>query len=293
LKSFWEAGAKLQRGETVSAPPLAPLESPEIEITLAVAQVFGDADRMISRIREAGARQADLVVFPARATSENALPAIQSAARETGITVIFGAEHRDGNNAQNSAFVVGPDGAVLTRYDQLSATSPYQPGNDPRAMWFRVKGVPAVVTLGRDALWSELAELASVVGAQLYVHLDHDASDTPEDRLRRTQIWSNMASFKTFTAVANVTGSQIWDDLSGREDVRHAVRGTPKPEHGPLEIYSYFSANLVLTATAGQPLIVAKRRVLKNNPHHPARTSNMNPQMDPWYRLGAAIIRPK
>ena len=31
----------------------------------------------------------------------------------------------------NSAFVLGPDGSVLTRYDQLSAASPFQPGVNP------------------------------------------------------------------------------------------------------------------------------------------------------------------
>jgi hypothetical protein len=102
-----------------------------------------------------------------------------------------------------------------------------------------------------------------------------------------------MASFKTFTAVANAIDSGIWDDLSGAEEVRHIVKGTPKPDNGPIEIYSDFSANLVTSATAEQPLIVATRRVRKSNGHHPARTSNMNPQMDPWYRIGAAIIAPR
>jgi hypothetical protein len=209
-------------------------------------------------------------------------------ARENSITVVVGAEHRGADGLRNSAFVIGPDGAVLTRYDQLSATAPHQPGTDPRAMWFRVKGVPAVVTVGRDALWSELAELASVVDAQIYIHLDRD--DAPGERLRRLQVWSNMASFKTFTAVANEVDSGIWDDLSGSDEVRHIVKGTPKPADGPIEIYADFSANPVTSASAEQPLILATRRVRKLNGHHPARTSNMNPQTDPWYRIGAALI---
>src|SRR5688500_17815816 len=71
---------------------------------------------------------------------------------------------------------------------------------------------------------------------------------------------------------ANVIDSGIWDDLSGPEETRHIVKNTPKPENGPIEIYSDFSANLVVSATPDQPLIVAKRRVRKTNPHHPART---------------------
>src|SRR5688572_10509598 len=80
LRPFWGAGEKLLRGETVSAPPLVRLESPQIDITLAVAQVAGPADTLISRVRDARSRGADVVVFPARVTSENALPAMQAAA---------------------------------------------------------------------------------------------------------------------------------------------------------------------------------------------------------------------
>ncbi len=28
-------------------------------------------------------------------------------------------------------------------------------------MWFEIKGVPCVMTIGRDALWSEIAEMAA------------------------------------------------------------------------------------------------------------------------------------
>ena len=28
------------------------------------------------------------------------------------------------------------------------------------------------------------------------------------------------------------------------------------------------------------------------NPHHPLQTTRYNPQMDAWYRIGAALIRP-
>ncbi len=79
-------------------------------------------------------------------------------------------------------------------------------------MWFRVKGVPAVVTIGRDALWTELSELAAVAGAQLHIHLDHEIDDSPAARQRRLQTWANCASFLTFTA----TVSTLEGDPLGR-----------------------------------------------------------------------------
>ena len=159
-------------------------------------------------------------------------------------------------------------------------------------MWFRVKGVPAVVTVGGDALWSELAELAAVAGAQIHVHLDHDPAHDVEAALRRLQVGSNLASFHTFSAMANVVGSAIWDDLRDDDERRAEVRGLPHPDTGPVGVYSPFSANLVVRAGTGPQLITATRHVGSMNRYHPVSTSNFNPQMDAWYRLGAALIHP-
>ena len=73
---------------------------------------------------------------------------------------------------------------------------------------------------------------------------------------------------------------------------RAEVRGLPHPDTGPFEVYSPFSANLVVRAGAGPQLITATRHLGPRNRYHPDRTSNFNPQMDAWYRLGAALIHP-
>lgn len=292
LGPFWRAGVKLHGGRAVEAPPLTPQKSAETDITIASAQVTGDVSDLEPMIGQARARHADVVVFPERAIAENALQQLQAAAREHHITVVVGMEHHGDGTRRNSAFVIGPDGTVITRYDQLSAASPYEPGGDPAAMWFHVRGVPAVVTIGRDGLWTELAELAAVAGAQLHIHLDHDPADDPDASLRRLQVWSNLASFQTFTATVNVVGSAIWDDLRDAEERRAEVRGLPRPNTGPVEVYSPFSANLVIRAGQTPQLITATRRVGPQNRYYPSRTSNFNPQMDAWYRFGAAIVGP-
>jgi predicted amidohydrolase len=292
LRPFWEAGVKLQRGEHVDAPKLTPLEFTDAEITIAAAQTSGVLSVMLSMIGKARAKNADLVAFPARAIDETALASLQAAAREHHITVVAGMDHRVEGGRRNSAFVIGPDGSLQTRYDQLSAASPYEAGTDPRSMWFSVKGVPAVVTIGEDALWTELAELAAVAGARLHVHLDDDADSRPEADLRRLQVWSNLASFHTFSATVNTVGSGIWDDLRDAEERRAAVRDLPRPQTGAALVYSPFSANLVVRAGTGPELLVATRSVGGVNPHYPTRT-RFNPQMDAWYRIGAAIVRPQ
>lgn len=292
LGPFWQAGIKLDSNQVVEAPPLTPLKSVKTDIALAAAQVSGDFSDLEPMIRQASDEHADIVVFPERAVAESTLERLQAAARQHRIAVVVGMEHHRDGGRRNSAFVIGPDGTVLTRYDQLSAVNPFQPGDDPSAMWFDVRGVPAVVTIGRDALWTELAELAAVAGAQLHIHLDHDPVNDPDVALRRLQVWSNMASFHTFTATVNVTGSAIWDDLRDAEERRVEVRGLPRPDTEPVEVYSPFSANLVVRAGDAPQLITATRHIGPLNRYHPSRTSNFNPQMDAWYRLGAAIIGP-
>jgi predicted amidohydrolase len=192
---FWKAGLKLKNGYSIEAPNATRLNSAETEITIAAAQAVNNSDEMEILIAQAREKEADLVVFPERAASDTALERLQTAARQNRITVVVGMEHRVDGNLRNSAFVIGPDGSVLTRYDQLSATGPYQRGTEPSGMGF-MKGVPAVVTVGQTPL-TELAELAAAVaGAQIHVHLDHDSAGGAEASLRRLQVWSNLASFQ-------------------------------------------------------------------------------------------------
>jgi hypothetical protein len=131
-----------------------------------------------------------------------------------------------------------------------------------------------------------------VAGAQIHVHLDNDTASDSAAALRRLQVWSNLASFQTFTVTANVIGSAIWDDLQDLEERRAEVRLLPRPDGKGAEVYSPFSANLVIRAGADTQLITATRRVGTKNRYHPARTSAFNPQMDAWYRIGASLIQP-
>jgi len=76
---------------------------------------------------------------------------------------------------------------------------------------------------------TELAELAAMAGAQIHVHLDHDPTSDPDASLRRLQVWSNLASFQTFTATVNVVGSAIWDDLHDAEQRAKRKNFSPHP----------------------------------------------------------------
>ena len=158
---------------------------------------------MKSAIEAARSKGADLIAFPAGAVNEAEIDSIRDAARDSEITVAIGATRREANGVFNAAFVIGPDGSVLTRYDELSAEPPLLAGTAPAKMWFSLKGVPAIVIVERDALWTELAELAAVAGARIVVHLDRATDSSFQARQTRLQVWCNLASFLTLTATCS------------------------------------------------------------------------------------------
>ena len=178
-------------GRPVDVPPEildhAPVPSPEIPLKVAAAQMAcsrsldENVARAVGLVREAAAEGADVVVLPelaltgaldedveaARAAQlEAALAALQRAARAAGIAAVAGLPWIEGEQRFNCAVAIGPDGALLTRYAQLAVDRPqlFAVGTSTRAMWCEIKGVPTVLTVGRDALWSELAELAVRAG---------------------------------------------------------------------------------------------------------------------------------
>jgi predicted amidohydrolase len=314
FRPFWDVGLSILDGRKVPDPAFEPLRSPKVAITLAAAQmpcsrnVADNVARMKALIRAARAKGADAVAFPELAVTGGraedvtradepvlraALTELQAAARVEEITVVFGMPYLEGGRRYNGAFVVGPDGALLTRYAQLVVDRPdlFAPGASTKAMWFRLKGVPAVVTVGRDALWSEVAELAAVRGAQVHVHLAYDRDVSKPGTLFRKQVWANLASFRTFTATVNAAapdglaapsasangGSALWDDF------RRGSSGKAG-NHAP------YSALRVAEAGAGPELLTATRTVPEVNPHLGRVTGTSNPQMRAWYLAGAAAI---
>jgi predicted amidohydrolase len=302
LRPFWDAGATLLGGGSVPAPAVEPLRSPKVPVTIAAAQipcsrtVADNVARMTAMIRAAQAKGADVVAFPELAvtgtraddiertdgaTLQAALDELRAAAKAAGVAVAFGMPFRDGGRLYNGAYVLGPDGAVLTRYGQVAAdrSGPFAPGTSTKAMWFRIRGVPAVVTVGRDGLWSEIAELAAVRGAQVHLHLANGRDGRPPFR---QQVWANLASFRTFTATVNAAapadgGSALW------EDFRRTKAG---PEGG----FFPHSAVRLAEAGAGEELLTATQTVFETNAHLDRLTRTTYPQMRAWYLTGAKAI---
>jgi predicted amidohydrolase len=306
FREFWDLGVRMLSGERLPTVPAPSVASSEVAITVAAAQldVRGNVEANLGRMTElvAAAKQrgADLVVFPelaltgrhARASQAElsaAIARMQAAARQAGISVVFGMPSPDPPGQHDSAIVLGPDGTLLTRYDGLVVEDdgPFEPGTGAAAMWFEVRGVPAVVTVGGDVLWNEIAELAAIGGAQIHCHLANDAGagGSAADRLRRDQLWVTLASYRTITVTANAArppggqgggGSAIWTDV-GRFSRGRGM--------GP------YSAVPVARAGDAEELIVATLEVPRSNAHPELITAMVDRRMEAWLRAGARALR--
>jgi hypothetical protein len=156
------------------AAPFQPYTSPEIDVRVAVGQmscsrnVRENVSKMAAMMMKLSAGGADIVAFPELAVTgraeedvqragdkelAEALALIRELARSRSICTVFGMPHRENGKTTNAAFVVGSDGSVMTRYDQLAVDRPhlFQPGATASSMWFRLNGVPAVVPSGTRA----------------------------------------------------------------------------------------------------------------------------------------------
>ena len=187
---------------------------------------------------------------------------------------------------------------LLTRYDQMvvDRRDLFEEGSDPKSMWFKVKGVPAIVTIGSDARWNEIGELAAVRGAQLLFNLSYDEEVSEAATLRRAQFWVQLASFCTFSATVNAAdahdlarpsalangGSCLWEDFNGHR----------KKPAGKVEVFSQYSACRVVSAGRQETILYAKRVMPKLNPYFARLVARRYPHLEPWYHLGARIVGP-
>ena len=319
FKPYWDMGRRLLEGEKANVPLPEPYTCPQVEITMAAAQMASSRDIpanlecMTRLIGDAAENRADVVVFPELAVTgaiagditgadagilPDALAKIQSQAQKHRITVVFGMPHVEGTKRWNSAFAVGPDGKLLTRYDQMvvDRLDLFEEGSSAAAMWFKVKGVPAIVTIGSDARWNEIGELAAVRGAQLLFNLSYDEGISDAATLRRTQFWVQLASFCTFSATVNAAdprdltrpsapangGSAIWEDFNGHR----------KKPADSVEVFSQYSACRVVSAGSREKILYAKRTMPRLNLHFGRLVAGRYPHLEPWYHLGAKIIGP-
>ncbi|MGB9690460.1 carbon-nitrogen hydrolase family protein, partial [Thermogutta sp.] len=288
LHEFWTVGLRMYDGQVPhSSPQFYPVATKEI--TLAATTVADNLDDIEEVVQKASRERADLLVFPARSCAPNELRDIQSLAKRYHIALAVGIKPQ-AEHMPNRAVVIGSDGTLVTEYGQLSAQPPLEPGRSTQGMLFSVKGVPALLLVEQDILWTELIELAAVRGVRILIHLGRSEGTTPETRQQQLQIWATAASFGMFSAMADVNQAALWEDLNPRAERRAVIEDRAPPISFPVEIYSPFSANLI-KLTSHKDVIVAKRKLPSGYNYFQDRVGRY-PMLKAWLQWGSQQVFP-
>lgn len=325
FESFWEQGKKLLEGESLDlADRITPYRSVVRDIKIAAAQMacsrnivdnVGKIRRLIARAAREGA---DIVVFPELAITgyraedilaasttdlDDAVDQIRSEARLRGIYVIVGLPYEIAGKRQNCAFVIGDDGEVKTRHAQIVSRrgNLFAPGEDFGAMWFTVKGVQSIVTLGDEADWIEIADLAANRGMYLHFHISYQADSFADDAIVRKQRNILMLRYAKYGAVVNAADPSELPDpsspASGGSMIVSREGGHNKSAPAEIEYYLPYQTSIVKSAGSDEALIFATRRTAERNDldlgRHFRNRNRKSRRQRGWYdwiAAGAALL---
>jgi predicted amidohydrolase len=325
FRDFWEMGKRvLEGGETPSALDITPYSSAERDVKIAVAQMAcsremdENVSAMVRYIGRAAEDGADIVVFPelaltgarredveaaSKAALDDALNRIEAEAKARGIYVIVGMPYFVDGARKNCAVVIGDDGSVLTRYAQIATSRDdlFGGGNDPGAMWFELKGVHSIVTIGHDADWVELGDLSANRGMCLRFHISYEADASEDDAILRRQRNLVALSYAMFGAAVNAGDPSGLKDpsapASGGSLITSREGGHAQAAPEGLEYYLPYQTSVVTSASGGEAMISAARGTPRNsafdlnrNGRNGNRKRRAQPGWHEWIRQGAALI---
>jgi predicted amidohydrolase len=288
---FWDMGARLISGENVEAMAnVTPYVSAVRSIKVAVAQMAcgshleDNVEKIRHYIRQAAEHSADIVVFPELAVTGSADENVRAATQEAlewgvarigeeaaanAIHVVFGAPYFARGARRNCAFVIGDDGQVKTRYEQIATAriGLFQPGASTKRLWFQLRGVHAIVTIGADSDWIEIPNLAAYRGMNLHFHIScgGEGPDATLRKLRQLQ----MLRYARFGAAANAAHScepgPVATGKGGGSMIVSREGGHGKPMPKGLEHYLPYHTSIVASVGPGEALIFATRETSADN----------------------------
>jgi len=325
FRTFWDAGRDLLEEIKIEpVPEITPYTSAERTIKVAAAQIAcsRDIDENIStilrHIAQVAQEDADIVVFQELAVTgahsddilsvrqselDNALIKIRNAAKKGSIYVILGMPYDIDGARRNCAFVISDNGTVQTRYSQIvvKRSNLFQPGTSTKAMWFNVKSVHAIVTIGDDVDWIEIADLAASRGMYLHFHLSYQSDTSAQSATLRKQKNLLFLTYAKYGLVVNAANpSQLHNPslpANGMSMIVSREGGHNQASPAGLVYYLPYQTSIVCSAGLEETVIYTKRKTTPTNNLDLRRSwRNRNrkarPQRDwyDWITKGAEII---
>jgi hypothetical protein len=171
----------------------------------------------------------------------------------------------------NGAVVIGDDGTVKTRYAQLAAsrTDLFQPGQSAKSLWFSLKGVPSIVTVGNDANWVEIGDLAANRGMYMHFHISYESDASADQAVLRKQrnlLALRYAGYGATVNAADPSGlQQPSGPAGGMSMIVSRQGGHNQPAPKDIEYYLPYQTSVVKSAGDAPTMIVATRKTHSTN----------------------------
>jgi hypothetical protein len=205
---------------------------------------------------------------------------------------------------ENCAFVIGEDGNIRTQYTQLRTTRSdlFRAGLSTRSMWFNLKGVYSIVTIGDDAQWIEIGDLAANRGMYLHFHISYEADSSPEAAVQRKQKDLLMLMYAKYGAIVNAARPSGLSNpsalASGTSMIVSREGGHNQPHPAGIKYYLPYQTSIAETAGPRESMIYAKRKTTANNDmdltrywRNRNRKRRAHSGWYEWIKMGAHLIQ--
>jgi hypothetical protein len=170
-------------------------------------------------------------------------------------------------------------------------------------MWFELDGVYAIVTIGDDAHWVELPDLAASRGMILHFHLTNEQDGSPDAAVLRTQRNLLALQYAHFGAVVNAADPAAASNSSDAEFPQRGGSllvsregGHNQPSPPGVECYLPYQTSIIDQAGREERILVATRKTPPansrdlNNRQNRARRERAEDGWIDWIKTGVRLI---
>jgi predicted amidohydrolase len=150
-----------------------------------------------------------------------------------------------------------------------SRTGLFRAGSSTKSIWFELKGVRSIVTIGEDVNMIEIGDLAANRGMSLHFHITYETCSSPEEITLFKQKNLLMLMYAEYGAVVNAADTSGLSNPSapagGLSMIVSREGGHNKPAPHGLEYYLPYQTSIVKSAGSGEAMILATRKTSVRN----------------------------
>ena len=169
-------------------------------------------------------------------------------------------------------------------------------------MWFNLKGVYSIVTIGDDAKWIEIGDLAANRGMYLHFHISYEADPSQDAAVLRKQKNLLMLMYAKYGAIVNAADPSGLSNpsalASGTSMIVSREGGHNQPCPAGIKYYLPYQTSIAESAGPEETMIYATRKTTAKNDmdlvsywRNRNRKRRVQSGWYEWIKMGAQLIQ--